>query len=203
MCTATICVGIVSLHPKLVIENPLSPYNNYHFIATQSDLQTAILQSKEVETARQLAELRKERDALRTEVEQLKSGKMNERHFSAAFQKEFEKRREFQAKYHQVLDQCSVSGFSNMYGADVVPVHAMITICEMMNIPFTLLYERGSHSTQNIDLLSSFDYFHNILQHLCTSVHEEVQGHMLVHTLSFYVFTGTQGFVKLTIMSKE
>ena len=53
----------------------------------------------------------KERDALQTEVKQLKSGKMNERHFSAAFQKEFEKSGEFQAKYHQVLDQCSVSGF--------------------------------------------------------------------------------------------
>ena len=100
----------------------LFPY--YHFIATQLDLQTAIAQSKEEETARQLAELRKERDALQTEVEQLKSGKMNERHFSAAFQKEFEKRGEFQAKYHQVLDRCSVSGFSNMYGVDMVPVQS-------------------------------------------------------------------------------
>ena len=58
-----------------------------------------------------MGELRKERDALKTEVEQLKSGKMNERHFSAAFQKEFEKRGEFQTKYHQILDRCSVSGF--------------------------------------------------------------------------------------------
>ena len=108
---STICIGIVSLALWLVTEEPLVPYNNYHLLATQSDLQTAISQSKEEETARQLAELRKERDALRTEVEQLKSGKMNERHFSAAFQREFEKREEFQAKYHQVLDRCSVSGF--------------------------------------------------------------------------------------------
>ena len=76
------------------------------------------------EAARQLEELRKERDALRTEVEELKSGKMNERHFSAAFQKEFEKRGEFQAKYHQVLDRCSVSGFSNMYRAYVVSIQS-------------------------------------------------------------------------------
>ena len=102
---------LVSLAVKLVTENPLFPYNKYHFTATQLELQTAICQSKEEETARQLAELRKERDALQTEVEQLKSGKMNERHFSAAFQKEFEKRGEFQAKYHQVLDRCAVSGF--------------------------------------------------------------------------------------------
>ena len=95
--------------PRTWLVRILFPY--YYFIATQSDLQTAIAQSKEEETAWQLAELRKERDALRTEVEQLKSGKMNERRFSAAFQKEFEKREEFQAKYHQVLDRCSVSGF--------------------------------------------------------------------------------------------
>ena len=75
------------------------------------ELQTAICQSQQEETARQFGELRKERDALKNEVEQLKSGKMNERHFSAAFQKEFEKSGEFQAKYHQVLDRCSVSGF--------------------------------------------------------------------------------------------
>ena len=105
----TICIGVVSLNPKLVTENPLSPYNNYHFTATQLDLQTAICQSEQEETARQLGELRKERDALQTEVEQLRSGKMNERHFSAAFQREFEKQEELQAKYHQVLDQCAVS----------------------------------------------------------------------------------------------
>ena len=94
--------------------------------------------SKEEETARQLVELRKERDALQIEVEQLKSGKMNERHFSAAFQKEFEKREEFQAKYHQVLDQCSVSGFQ---------------IC------MELIWFLYSHSVIMI-LLSSFDYFY-------------------------------------------
>ena len=93
-------------------------------LATQLELKTALSESMQEEAARQLEELRKERDALRTEVEQLKSGKMNERHFSAAFQKEFEKRGEFQAKYHQVLDRCSVSGFSNMYGVDMVPVQS-------------------------------------------------------------------------------
>jgi len=54
-------------------------------------------------------EARGERDALQAEVAQLKSGKMSELHFSAAFQKEFEKRGEFQAKYHEVLDRCAVS----------------------------------------------------------------------------------------------
>ena len=85
-------------------------------------MQTAISESKRTEArqleeatrnlqnaTRRLEELRGERDALRYEVEQLKSGKMNQRHFSAAFQKEFEKRGESQAKYHQVLDRCSVS----------------------------------------------------------------------------------------------
>ena len=116
VCTATNKqFALVSLGLKLVTENALPPYIIYHFMATQLELQTAIFQAKQEETARQLAELRKERDALQTEVEQLKSGKMNERHFSAAFQKEFERRREFQAKYHQVLDRCSVSGFSNMW----------------------------------------------------------------------------------------
>ena len=99
----TICIGIVSLDLELVTGNPLSPS-----IAIQLDLQT---ESKQEETERQLGELTKERDALKAEVEQLKSGKMNELHFSAAFQEEFEKRGEFQAKYHQVLDRCSVSGF--------------------------------------------------------------------------------------------
>ena len=100
-------------------------------------MQTAISESKQTEAARQLEEvtrnlqdatrrseeLRGERDALLSEVEQLKSGKMNQLHFSAAFQKEFEKRGEFQekykkefevrgefeSKYHQVMDRCAVS----------------------------------------------------------------------------------------------
>ena len=100
-------------------------------------MQTAILESKQTEAVRQLEEatkkfeetrkiseeLRKERDALRSEVEQLKRGKLNERHFSAAFQKEFEKRGEvqekyqkefemrgeFETKYHEYLDRCAVS----------------------------------------------------------------------------------------------
>ena len=56
-----------------------------------------------------LDEVMGQRDALQAEVAQLKSGMLNELHFSAAFQKEFEKRGEFQAKYHQVLDRCAVS----------------------------------------------------------------------------------------------
>ena len=96
-----------------------------------------------METARQLAELRKERDALRTEVEQLKSGKMNERHFSAAFQKEFEKRGEFQAKYHEVLDRCAVSGFE---------ICMELIWCLYSHKSFSLCCNQcGSHSTQNID----------------------------------------------------
>ena len=116
-------------------------------MSTQLDIQSAISESKQTETARQLKdaikmveeargkrdalqaevvqlksgklkledamkmleETRGERDALQAEVVQLKSEKMNERHFSAAFQKEFEKRGEFQAKYHEVLDRCAVS----------------------------------------------------------------------------------------------
>jgi len=86
-------------------------------------MQTAISESKQTEAARQLVEVsrkledamkmvkkaRGERDALQAEVAQLKSGKMSELHFSAAFQKEFEKRGEFQAKYHHALDRCTVS----------------------------------------------------------------------------------------------
>ena len=100
-------------------------------------MQTAILESKHTEAVRQLEEvtrkfeearkiseeLRKERDALHSEVERLKNGKLNERHFSAAFQKEFERREEvqekyqkefeirgeFETKYHQYLDRCTVS----------------------------------------------------------------------------------------------
>ena len=91
--------------------------------SNQLDMQTAILESRLTEAARQLEEVTRERGALRSEVEQLKSGKLNERHFSPAFQKEYEKRgefqdkykkefemrREFEARYHLVMDRCAVS----------------------------------------------------------------------------------------------
>ena len=70
-----------------------------------------------------LDEVMGQRDALQAEVAQLKSGMLNELHFSAAFQKEFEKRGEFQAKYHQALDRCTVSSRTIYCFQPQTPLH--------------------------------------------------------------------------------
>ena len=106
-------------------------------MSTQLDIQSAISESKQTETARQLGEvtrkledamkmvekMRGERDALQAEVAQLKSGKLNDLHFSAAFQKEFERRGEFQAKYHHALDRCTVSSRTIYCFQPQTPLH--------------------------------------------------------------------------------